>query len=180
MVWVDEYTDRDRIMNKNTWHCISPSFFFFFLGGGGGTIALKFAKFLGAKSALAEIPLTTNGLGENRQFSLQIMFISHPFSSAIARYFPLKFTHVYLCGLRYQWLWAYCCKCNSFGDIDAITETMHAAGLMGLARCPTVCKNPHFNVASHAWDDNPQLPEHHCPLAQINYDAFVTSPHYRE
>ena len=43
--------------------------------------------FSGAKLILAGIPLS-NALGENRQFSLQIMITSCPFNSAIVRYFP--------------------------------------------------------------------------------------------
>ena len=36
-----------------------------------------------------------NALGENQQFSLQIMFTSCPFNWAIVRYFPWKFAHMY-------------------------------------------------------------------------------------
>ena len=55
----------------------------------------------------------------------------------------------------------------------------HATGLMVLARSPTACMNHQFTVASQAWSGDPQQPEHRW-LAQIKYDAFVTSAHYRE
>ena len=57
--------------------------------------------FSGAKSTPAGIP-QTNALGENRQFSLQIMFTSCPFNSATVRYFPSKFAHMHLWGIHYQ------------------------------------------------------------------------------
>ena len=50
---------------------------------------------------------------------------------------------------------------------------------MGLARGSAACMNHQFNVTSQVCGGDPQLPEHH-PLAQIKYDAFVTSAHYRE
>ena len=56
---------------------------------------------------------------------------------------------------------------------------MYAAGLMGLARGPAACMNHQFTVASQMWSGDPQPPGHR-PLAQIKYEAFVTSAHYRE
>ena len=50
---------------------------------------------------------------------------------------------------------------------------------MGLERGPATCMNHKFTKASQALGGDPQLPEHH-PLAQIKYDAFMTSAHYRE
>ena len=56
---------------------------------------------------------------------------------------------------------------------------MHASGLMALARGPAASMNHQLTVAGQAWWGDPQLLEHR-PLAQIKYDAFVTSAHYRE
>ena len=62
-----------------------------------------------------------HALGENRRFSSQNMFTSlYPFNSVIVRYFPSKFAHMHLYGIRYQWLWPNCCKSSSFGDTGAM------------------------------------------------------------
>ena len=98
-------------------------------------------QFSDAKSILAGIPLT-NALGENRQFSLQIMFISCPFNSAIVWYVSSKFAHMYLCGIHYQRLWPNCCKCDSFGDIDAINWDNPCRGPNGTSAWPRSLHEP--------------------------------------
>ena len=54
---------------------------------------------------------------------------------------------------------------------------MQGVGLIELARGPAAGMNHQFTVASQAWSGDLQQPEHR-PLAQIKYDAFVTSAHY--
>ena len=88
-----------------------------------------------AKSTPARI-LLTNALGENRQFSLQNMFILCPFNSPIVRYYPSKFAHMCLGGIRYRWLWPNWCKGNSFGDIDAINWENACCGPYGTSAWP--------------------------------------------
>ena len=84
------------------------------------------------------IPLI-NAVGENRQFSLQIMLTSCHFNSAIVRYFPSTFANMNLRGINYQWLWPNCCIGKSFGDADGPKSFGDATGLMGLACGPAIC-----------------------------------------
>ena len=91
----------------------------------------------------------TNAFGENSQFSLQIMFTSRHFNSAIIRYFP-KFAHMYLCGIHYQWLWPSCCKFNSFGDIDTVNWDNGCRGPNGTSAWPRSRHEPsiHHGLSS--------------------------------
>ena len=130
---------------------------------------------LGHESTLAGIPLT-NTLGENRQFSLQIMFTSCPFNSTTIRYFLSKITHMYLCGIHYQRHWPNYYKGDSFGDIDAIKWDNTCRGPDRLVCGPAACMNHQFTVASQAWWGGDPHSEHRW-LIQIKYDAFVTSAH---
>ena len=102
-------------------------------------------QFSGMKSTLAGIPLT-KALGENRRFSLQIMFTSCSLNSAIVLYSRSKFAHICFCSIHCQWHWPNCCKDNRFRDINAInkTGTVHAAGLMGWA-WPQSLHKPSFH-----------------------------------
>ena len=50
---------------------------------------------------------------------------------------------------------------------------------MGLGPGPAACMNHEFTLDSQVWDGDPQLLELR-PLAQIQYDAFVTSALYRD
>ena len=79
-------------------------------------------KFSGANPVLAGIPLS-NVLSESVKtgnFLQKYKKQKRSFNSAIVRYFPSIFAHMFLCRIRYQWLWPNCCKGNSFGDIKAI------------------------------------------------------------
>ena len=134
------------------------------------------------RQAPAGIPLT-NPLGENRQFSLQIMFILRSFNnSAIVLYFLSKFA----CrGISATYTISHfdqtVVKSEIFGILRQYTMKMHAAGLMGIAPpCgPATCMNHQFTVATQAWCGDPQQPERHS-LAQTKYDVFVTLTYYRE
>ena len=120
--------------------------------------------FSGVESALARIVIT-NALWENRQFSLQIMFILYPFNSAIVRYFPSKFASMHLCDIHYQWLWPNCCKCNSFGDIDAVNWDNACRGSDGTSAWPR-------SLHSVCW------PAHHAGLLFCNFFDMLTPVPY--
>ena len=104
-----------------------------------------FMLFSGAKTTLAGI-LLANTLGENRQFSLQIMFTSCHFNSVIVWYFPSKFAHMYLCGIHYQLLWSNCNKVNSFKDVDAINWDNACRGPDGTSAWPRSLHEPSIHL----------------------------------
>ena len=112
-------------------------------------------------------------------FSLQIMFTLRPFDSAIVLYFSSKFVHMHLCGIHYRSYDQTFVKPAVSEIMRQLTVTMHAAGLMGVARSPAACMNHQFSMATQAWCGDPQQPERH-PLAQTTYDVFVTLAYYRE
>ena len=113
-------------------------------------------------------------------YSVKIVFISYPYNSAIIQYFSSKFAHMYLCGIHYQWLWPNCCKSNCFGDIDAMIWGNASCRPNGSSAWSRSLHKPSIHCGfSKAWGGDLQLSEHRL-LAEIKYDAFVTSAHYWE
>ena len=82
-------------------------------------VRFSVAIFSAANLALAGFPLT-NALGESMPSRHLNMFNLRLCNAAIIRYSQLKFGHMYLCGMDYQYFSPHRCKCNSFGCTAAI------------------------------------------------------------
>ena len=69
-------------------------------------------------------------------------------NAATIRYSRLKFGHMYLCGMDYNYFSPLCCKCNSFGCTAAI-------------RCGNACRGPHsdslYSGSEHSQFNSPRL-----------------------
>ena len=100
-------------------------------------------------------------------------------NAAIIRYSQLKFGHMYLCGMDYQYFSPHCCKCNSFGCTAAI-------------RWGNACHGPHsdslYSGSEHSQFNSPRLvkrdagfPNSRRALIGSNQLWRVNdSPYYRE
>ena len=99
-----------------------------------------------------------------------------PLNAAIVWYLPSISAHMYLCIMRYPWLWPNCCK----ADIEVMINCYNAwRWAYGITISPATCTNHQFTVISQAWGGGRQQPERH-PLAQNKYDTFVTSAYFRQ
>ena len=69
-------------------------------------------------------------------------------NAATIRYSQLKFGHMHLCGMDYNYFSPHCCKCNSFGCTAAI-------------RCGNACHGPHsdslYSGSEHSQFNSPRL-----------------------
>ena len=69
-------------------------------------------------------------------------------NAATIRYSRLKFGHMHLCGMDYNYFSPLCCKCNSFGCTAAI-------------RCGNACRGPHsdslYSGSEHSQFNSPRL-----------------------
>ena len=100
-------------------------------------------------------------------------------NAVIIRYSQLKFGHMYLCGMDYQYFSPHCCKCNSFGCTAAI-------------RWGNACHGPHsdslYSGSEHSQFNSPRLvkretgfPNSRRALIGSNQLWRVNdSPYYRE